>query len=239
MKSFNRLRQLNNVVCKTIDDFGMKDVVVADIATDHGYLAELLSRNEKISKVIATDISEKCLNKTRELVERCELQKIETKLGDGLIPIDSVDLCVLAGIGGYEIIRILKTQNYNVLGGNKCDIFVLQPSKNAEDLRCFLIDVNIKIISDFVVFSGGKFYPIIVINLFEKNDTEKSIFNIYFGRDNKLENADFIRFLEEQIKEYLFLEKIDKLDIENSNDLKTKYEIFKLAKELLNKSKGE
>ena len=168
MKSFNRLRQLNNVVSKTIDDFGMNDVIVADIATDHGYLAELLSRNEKISKVIATDISEKCLNKTKDLIERCELQKIETRLGDGLIPIDSADLSVLAGIGGYEIIRILKTQNDKNLGGNKCDIFVLQPSKKAEDLRSFLIDRNIQIVSDFVVFSGGKFYPIIVINLLEK-----------------------------------------------------------------------
>lgn len=239
MKSFNRLRRLNQVVSKFIDDMGLDNVIVADIATDHGYLAELLSRNDKISKVYATDISEKCLDKTNELIQRCGLKKIETRLGDGLQAVGKVDIAVLAGIGGYEIIKIIKKQNRLYLGERKCDYFVFQPSKNAEDLRLFLIEENAQICTDFIVFSGGRFYPIIVANLKNKNDTEKTTFNIYFGKTNSLENKDFIRFLERQIIDLKFLENIDEIDIENSNDLKTKNEIFKLAKELINKSKGE
>ncbi len=239
MKSFNRLRRLNQVVEEVIENLGLNNVVVADIATDHGYLAELVSRNEKVAKVLATDISEKCLKKTNELIKRCNLTKIETRLGDGLEPIKSADLCVLAGIGGYEIIKILDSQNKSKSGENKCNYFVLQPSKNAEELRLYLIEKDIKIASDFVVFSGGRFYPILVVNFLEKNDTEKTIFNIWFGKDNTLESHDFLRFLERQIIDLNFLKNIKESDIENSNDLKTKNEIFKLAKELINKSKGE
>lgn len=239
MKSFNRLRCLNQVVCQFIDDLGIDNVVVADVATDHGYLAELVARNDKVSKVYATDISKKCLDKTDELIQRCNLKKIETRLGDGLLPIDKVDIAVLAGIGGYEIIKILKEQNGVDSGETKCDYFVFQPAKNAEDLRLFLIEKNAQICSDFIVFSGGRFYPIIVVNFKNKNDTEKTVFNIHFGKTNRLENKDFIRFLERQVIDLKFLENIDKSDIKNSNDLKTKFEIFRLAKELINKSKGD
>ena len=73
MKSFNRIRRLNQTVDLIIKQYNLDDVVVADIATDHGYLAELLSRNNKISKVIASDISQNCLDKTNELVQRYNL----------------------------------------------------------------------------------------------------------------------------------------------------------------------
>ena len=239
MKSFNRLRRLNQVVVDLIDEKTLDAVVVADIATDHGYLAELLSRCEKVSKVIATDISQACLDKTNELKKRCNLDKIETKLGDGLQPIDSADISVMAGIGGYEIIKILSNQNTLINGKNKCDLFVFQPSKNAAELRLYLIEKNIANLRDFIVYSSGKFYPIIVASLLEKNNIEKTIFNVYFGRDNSIENNEFLRFLKSQIEDLEFLEKISKNDIQNSNDLKTKFEILELSKMLLNKAKGE
>ena len=239
MKSFNRLRRLNQLVGDVIEKYTLDAVVVADIATDHGYLAELLSRNEKISKVIATDISESCLEKTNELKQRCNLEKIETRLGDGLEPIDNADISVLAGIGGYEIIKILDNQNKQNNGENKCDLFVFQPSKNAADLRLYLIEKNIKIVSDFIVVSGGRFYPMIVADLLQKNDTEKTLFNLYFGRENSVENKDFIRFLNRQIEDLKFLENMNKSDINNSDDLITKFNVLNLAKNLINESKGE
>lgn len=239
MKSFNRLRRLNKLVGDIIEQYGLTDVVVADIATDHGYLAELLSRNERVVKVVATDISQSCLDKTNELKIRCKLDKIETKLGDGLEPIDHVDIAVLAGIGGYEIIKILQSQNAKNNGENKCNLFVFQPSKNTPELRLFLIDKNIKIVTDFIVFSGGRFYPILVADLMQESDTEKTVFNVYFGKSNNIENLDFLKFLKRQIEDLKFLENIEKSSIENSSDLKTKFEIFELAKKLINKSKGD
>ena len=239
MKSFNRIRKLNQVVSETIDELGISNIVVADVATDHGYLAELLSRNDKISKVFATDISQKCLDKTNELKEKFNLRKIETRLGDGLEPIDRADVTILSGIGGYEIIRILDNQNVCENKQNKCNVFVLQPSKNAEDLRLWIIDKNVEIVRDFIVFSGGKYYPIIVVNFTKKSNTEKSIFNVYFGKSNSFENFDFIGYLKDLITRMNFLEKMDYEEIKSSNDLKTKFEIFNLAKRIINKAKGE
>ena len=232
MKSFNRLRQLNQVVVDLIDEKTLDDVVVADIATDHGYLAELLSRNEKVSKVIATDISQACLDKANELKLRCKLDKIETKLGDGLKPIDNVDIAVVAGIGGYEIINILSKQNKLKGGGNKCNLFVLQPSKNAAELRLFLIQNNIGVLRDFIVFSSGKFYPIIVVDFLENNTSSGSLFDVYFGRDNSIENKDFLKYLCYVMQEYKFLENMSNDDINKSNDLITKYDILNLSKNL-------
>ena len=239
MKSFNRIRRLNQIVGDIIKQRNLSSVIVADIATDHGYLAELLSRNESVLKVVATDISQKCLDKTNELKQRCNLDKIETKLGDGLDPVEFADLAVMAGIGGYEIIKIISHQNIDKNGEKKCKLFVLQPSKNAVELRHFLIDENVKIVLDFIVFSGGRFYPIIVVDLAQDCDTEKSIFNLYFGRDNTLENIDFLRFLRRQVDDLKFLENMEKTTINDSYELKTKFEILQLAKNLLNKSKGD
>ena len=140
MKSFNRIRCLNNVVTDVISEYNIKDIVVADIATDHGYLAELLSRNHCIKKVYATDISQKCLDKTNELISRCNLKKIETRLGDGLNAVDHADISILAGIGGYEIIKIISNQNItinNKIFYNIC-VYIEQKLSQFNKIFCWL-----------------------------------------------------------------------------------------------------
>ena len=239
MKSFNRIRALNNVVCDLIEKENLNNIVVADIATDHGYLAEQLCKNEKIAKVFATDISQKCLDKTNELKNKFNLNKIETRLGDGLKPIEKVEIVVIAGIGGYEIIKMLSNQNITDSGEKKCNNFVLQPTKNFVDLRLWLVKENIEIVSDFVVKSGGKFYPIIVINLEKKCTMQANIFNIYFGRTNDKNNAVFYEFLLDTVERLKFVSLLEKSEIENSDNLKIKKQVFELAYELIKNYKGE
>lgn len=238
MKSFNRLRQLNRVVSELLKSKKMQNVVVADIATDHGYLAELLSRNDEISCVYATDISQKCLDKTNELIKKCGLNKIKTRLGDGLEPIEKADISILAGIGGYEIINILSNQNITKTGKKKCTNFVLQPSKNEVELRRFLIEKNYEIEKDFIVKSGGKFYPIIVVDITKNCTVDKSIFNLYFGSTNDIENQDFLDYLFSIVVDYKFLEDLDEDYIKNNEELKLKFEIVSLANSLI-KNRGE
>lgn len=238
MKSFNRIRLLNQTIGEVICQKNLKNVVVADIATDHGYLSELLSRNENISKIIATDISQKCLDKTNELIKQNNLSKIETILGDGLEPISGADICVMAGIGGYEIIKMLSNQNITKYGENKCNFFVFQPSKNAVELRKFLFEKNIKIERDFIIKSGGKFYPIICANFLEKNDSEGSLFDLYFGKSNDLSSKAFCEFLLDVIDKFSFTQNMDKERIKKDADLSVKFELFKLANSII-KNKGE
>ena len=238
MKSFNRIRALNKVVCDLIDSENLEGIVVADIATDHGYLSEQLSRNGKISKIIATDISQKCLDKTNELKKKFGLDKIETKLGDGLEPIDSAKIVVIAGVGGYEIIKMISNQNITKNGKKKCSIFVLQPSKNVVDVRLWLIKNDYKILLDKIVKSGGKFYPIIVVDLEKKCDTEPTIFNVYFGKNNSTENRDFYEFLLDTKTRFEFTQE-QEFESDSSETIKTKKQIYNLASELIKKYKGE
>ena len=60
-------------------------------------------------------------------------------MGDGLAPIDHADVSVIAGIGGYEIIKMLNCQNVNSDFERKCDVFVLQPAQNVNELREYII----------------------------------------------------------------------------------------------------
>ena len=238
MKSFNRIRQLSNVTSDLSAKIKPKNCVVADIGTDHGYLAELLSRDENITKIYATDISQKCLDKTNTLIEKFNLTKIETKLGNGLEPIDRADLVVLAGIGGYEIIKILSNQNITKNGDKKCGVFVLQPSKNVVELRKWIFDNGYAVSLDKIVKSGSKFYPIIVIDENMVQTREKSLFNLYFGRDNSVDDPDFVSYLTFEKQRMNYLDKVDKKKEKNSNDLKTKIMLSNLIDDLL-KNKGE
>ena len=239
MKSFNRIRRLTEVVGDFIDNNGLDNITIADIGADHGYLAELLSRNDKIKKVIATDISKKCLEKTEKLIKDFNLDKVEARLGDGLEPIDMVDIAVVAGLGGYEIINMLSNQNITKNGEKKSKIFVFEPSKNTVELRQFLIENNIEILRDFIIESGGRFYSIIVCDLEETNTVEKNLFNLYFGRDNDASNADFIGFLKFQMELYSFLKTLSKEQIESDENTKIKYEIFMLANKILKEKQGD
>lgn len=239
MKSFNRIRKLNEIVAQIIEENNLRDVVVADIGTDHGYLSELLSRNEKIKKVIATDISQACLDKTNKLILDNNLDKIETRLGDGLEPIDKAEIIVAAGIGGYEIIKMISNQNITKHNEKKCNIFVFQPTKNFVELRKFLIQEKYEITHDFIIKSGGKFYPIISVNLGVLCKTEPTIFNVYFGKDNDKKDKVFLEFLNEQINKLSFVQNLDENSTKFDKDLLTKMEIFNLAKSIVNENKGD
>ena len=234
MKSFNRIRCLNKAVSEIIDEYNLIDVVVADIGTDHGYLSELLSRNKKIKKVFATDISQKCLDKTNQLISKCNIEKIETKLGDGLDAVDVVDLAVVAGIGGYEIINILQNQN-KINEKRKCDLFVLQPSDNTVELRQWINKNNMLVVSDFIFESAKRFYSIIVVDVSKTEVKKLDDFDLYFGRDNTLENKEFVNYLLYLKESLSYLDGLSKERIDADEVLIQKTKLKILIDKLLDK----
>ncbi len=123
MKLSNRLLEVANFV--------PKDSIVADIGTDHGYIPVFLVENNISNKVIATDISEKSLDKTVNYIKELNLRNnIEPRLGDGLETIKpcEVDTIIMAGMGGILIIEILeKKQRYK--GFNNTFYFSTHDSK--------------------------------------------------------------------------------------------------------------
>ena len=125
--------------------------IVVDLGCDHGKLGARCA--EEGMRVTLTDISQKSLQKARELFKSLGLDGTFV-CADGLEGIDYTNaLVVIAGMGGCEMIRILSA--------HKPDYLVLCPHKNAEKLKDFLVEDGYKIIADTITKEGKKFYNII------------------------------------------------------------------------------
>ena len=169
--------------------------VFADIGCDHGYIAKAMLKSGKASKVIISDVSEKCLDKARELLsEDIALGRVESVVSDGFDKIDDCSTALIAGMGGEEIINILYKAK------NLPETLILQPMKNCDKVRCFVVENGYKIDKDFVFKAGGKFYDLIVLSIGKDNLTEEEI---EFGRTNVAErNCDFIEMVNSRINKY-------------------------------------
>lgn len=146
---------------QTIANFIPQNTIVADIGTDHGYIALFLIENKICKKVIATDISKNSLDKIVANVKQTKYEKdIDMRVGDGLGPIKAfeVDTVVIAGMGGLLIKDILdkdKTKRDSITN------FILQPNIAGRELREYLYQNNFQIMDEKLVKEDGKFYEVI------------------------------------------------------------------------------
>lgn len=157
--------------------------LIADIGTDHGYVACELVLQEKAENVIAIDISEKCVSKAIWLANSLNISNfISFRVSDGFQNItkyDKVKQAVIAGMGGMEIIRILESKP------KKLYDFVLQPMHDTLALRDYLIRNKYKILVDMLVFDNGKYYDVLKVT---SGKTKLSDLEFYFGTSNFFEN---------------------------------------------------
>lgn len=130
--------------------------IIADIGTDHGYTAFCLLDRGICDKVIATDISPSALERARV---NCELfaDRISFRLCDGTegIKRGECDTAIISGIGGVNIIEIIKKDNH------KTGCFILQPMGHADRLRSFLDGNGYRIINEDMVYENRRYYHII------------------------------------------------------------------------------
>lgn len=261
MKSQKRIYAIFNAVAFASLKFKRK-IVVADIGTDHGFVAKLLSESNFAEKVIATDISEKSLSKLEKLIENHNLKNIETRVGNGLEPIEKADVTVIAGMGGFEIIKMLEFQNITVeeekqnfsaeqmMKKNidvyskktqffrkkvkkKCNIFVLQPAQNIVELRFWVMKNHYKILKDVTVKDGDIFYPILVVDVSKFAISRKSVYNLWIGRDSKENVVDFNKYMI-YLNDYLsFLNGVTKKRLTEDKILYQKYKLKKIIKKYL------
>lgn len=150
--------------------------VFADIGCDHGYIAKEMIKSGKCRKVIISDISEKSLSKAEKLLKgEIEKGKAQAFVSDGFANLPPCDLALIAGMGGDEIIKILK--------GAKSlpDKLVLSPMKKARKVREFVVSVGYAVVSDFVFSEGYMFYDLISLKRGEDRLTEEEL---EYGRTN-------------------------------------------------------
>lgn len=224
MRAFKRIKKLTEAVELCGKLIG-ENFTVADIGADHGYLSESLNRLENISTVYAVEISKKCLKKVIELKQNYSLSKIVPVLGNGFENITEVDVSVIAGIGGFETIKIVQNSK-DSKGDYKSRYFVLQPSDNAVELKRWLYKKGFRFVYDSVFECAKQFYPLMVIDVLEtENQSKTDMFNLYFGRDNGWENEDFEKYL-------LYLQDTLKF-IENLSDERIKFDSVLAEKDKL------
>lgn len=149
----NRLECIKSMVSKC--------KVAADIGTDHGYVAEMLLKDNICDKVIATDLNEGPLNRAVEHLTSLELNdRCDFRLGSGLTVLkeNEADALIIAGMGGELIADIIETSKDIALSATQ---LILQPMTTADRMRCYLYENGFKIIDENIVKELHHYYFII------------------------------------------------------------------------------
>ena len=170
----------------------------ADIGCDHGYMAQAMLCGKKCERVIIADVSEKCLKKAQDLLSPFVKEgKVYSAVADGFDNLPINDLALIAGMGGEEIVNIIKKAK------ELPEKLVLQPMKNVDKVRLTAVQLGYRIIKDYVFFASGVYYDLMVL---EKGEDILSAEEIEFGRTNLIERGkdfrDMIFARLEKIKEY-------------------------------------
>lgn len=125
----------------------------ADVGCDHGYCTQYMLKNGLCKSAVISDVSAKSLSKAEKLLKKyIDCGICRPVCCDGLQKIDKdTDLVLIAGMGGEEIVKILKE-------GFIPKAFVFQPIHNEADLRAYLVQSGCLLQYDGIFFSGGKYY---------------------------------------------------------------------------------
>lgn len=137
---------------------------IGDIGCDHGYISYALLEENRVKKVIASDISAPSLDKARSLLSsRFPAESFDIRVGDGFKPMEPGELnaAIIMGMGGRLIADILQNDMEKV---DSLDYLILQPMQGAEDIFDFLNTSGFNLIQSDLVEEREKFYPILLVN---------------------------------------------------------------------------
>jgi len=147
---------------------------VADIGTDHGYLAIELIKNKIAVSVIASDKNIQPLEAAKKNINAAQLENnIDLRLGDGLqsLKAGEVNIICIAGMGGALICDIL-SDSPKVTA--QVDKMILQPMNAVEKVREWVLVNNWNIEDEDLAEVDGIIYEILCISRdFSKNPTKK------------------------------------------------------------------
>ena len=168
--------------------------VFADVGCDHGYIAYEMLKNRKCDRVIASDISAESLQKAETLLRETFPDKYTAVVSDGFENVGNCDCALIAGMGGDTISDILAAA-----AGRLPEYLVLQPMRNAQQVRRSLVALRYKILRDYT-FRDGKFYDVIVAK--KGGEETYTVVDYAYGRDNLAEKGeDFIALVNSKIDE--------------------------------------
>ncbi len=224
-----------------------KNMAVADIGTDHGYIPIHLIISKISTRVIAADINKDPLNKAKANGKAYHVDEfIEYRLSNGLEKINAneVDCIIIAGMGGKLIEKLLIKDKSKLKTFKK---IILSPHRDIESVRELLRKYKMMITNESMIYEDGHYYNIIVVNpqlKFTENhskflqitDNSKKLIKIYnkYGKilieDKNLILKEYI--IKDVAKNELLLDKLtDKKLVLRYNEIE---EEILLGKKVLN-----
>ena len=194
--------------------------VFAVIGCDHGYMTKAMIDNGKCQSAIISDISKKCLEKAEKLLHASIISKnVTSVVSNGFEKVGECDLALIAGMGGEEIIKILKNAK------KPPEKLVLQPMKNTDKVRIAVVQKGYKIVKDFTFYADKIYYDLLVL---EKGQDSLTLDEIEFGRTNiALRPKAFTDYINLQVKklgQYLVR---DGISLETKEKLQSQLERYK------------
>ena len=190
-----------------------KDMVIADIGSDHGFLPFYLLENNLITKAYACDNKIGPYNNLKKTFADHFPNKIELALNDGLNNLPSYVNCVImTGMGGDLIIKLLSRDNQYL---NNVNYLILSPQSNIPLVREYVSNNGFKIIDEGLV-EDDKIYTVIKCQKGQQVLNQKEL---YFGpilvnnKDNLFMNLYSKRLdeIQELLNKNLSIERINQL----------------------------
>ena len=168
---------------------------LADVGCDHGYCTLYALERGLCRRAVISDISRSSLHKAEELLSSYIAEgRVESVCCAGLSQVPcNCGQVLIAGMGGEEIVKILE-------GGFLPQALVLQPMKNAEKVRAFLLGKGYSLVRDFLFYDGPKHYDLLRAERGAPPRVYGSL-ELEFGYDNiHAPSPDFDRFLRGEIE---------------------------------------
>ena len=140
---------------EAVFDIVPKADAIADIGTDHGYLAVELITRGKAKRVIAGDVNKGPLESAKSYIQSRGLSDvIDCRLGDGLQMTKQGELngAICCGMGGFLMRDIINA------GPEPLEFYVLQPQNGQAELRQYMVKKGYQIIKEIIMKDMGKIY---------------------------------------------------------------------------------
>ncbi len=138
----------------------VKEKKVVDIGCDHAFVSIYLAQRSSVEKVIAMDVKTGPVDIARANVSAYNLShKIDVRMSDGFssLKVGEADVAIIAGMGGYLMIDILKKGKEHLKQGIN---LILQPQSDIRAVREYLVAEGYSITCEDMLIDDGKYYTI-------------------------------------------------------------------------------
>lgn len=209
---------------KLVASFVEENSNVIDVGCDHALLDIYLFLNRKKIRVVASDIKEGPLKIAQSNIEKYNLKDhIEVRLGNGIDTIDDkIDTIVISGMGGLNMIGILKYQTDRL---KQVNTIILSPNNEVSSLRREIVKLGYYIEDEEVLDEKNQIYHVIKFKKGKKHYSkqELDLGPILLQKKSKL----FMTYLEKERTKIIKL-----LNILPKKYLKRRYQLKRELKEI-------